>query len=126
MINYIKKQSYVEYLTGFSVLHFFNWHNERTGETLAGMHDLGKSKMNYIKGSVPEAVLIPSDEHMFTVIEEAEYSDALEIGIGNLKISNELIVYDTILSPNSKESEDTTPNLDDKEYIYLFISHDIK
>lgn len=126
LINYIKKQTYVEYLTGFSVLHFFNWHNERTGETLAGMHDLGKSKMNYIKGSVPEAVLIPSDEHMFTVIEEAEYSDALEIGIGNLKISNELIVYDSVLSPHSKESEDTAPNLDDKEYIYLFISHDIK
>jgi hypothetical protein len=126
LMNYIKKQTYIEYLTGFSVLHFFNWQNEITGETLSGMNDLGKNKMNFIRGSIPEAVLIPSDEHMFTVMEEAEYSDPLEIGIGSLKISQELIVYDNILSANSKESEDSVPNLDENEYINLFISHNIK
>jgi hypothetical protein len=82
--------------------------------------------MNFIRGSIPEAVLIPSDEHMFTVIEEAEYSEPLEIGIGSLKISQELIVYDNILSASSKESEDSAPNLDENEYINLFISHNIK
>jgi len=126
LINYIKKQPYVEYLTGFSILHFYNWQNERTGETLYGMNDLVKNKMNFIRGSVPEAVLIPSDEHLFTVMEEAEYSEALEIGIGSLKISQELIVYDNLLVPDSKETEDFASNSDENEYINLFINHNIK
>ena len=108
------------------MLHFFNWFNEHTGETLAGMNDLGKNNMNFIKGSVPEAVIIPSDEHMFTVLDESTYSDPIQIGIGNLTISEELIIYDKILSPNSEESNVTGQNLEENEYINLFISHNIK
>ncbi len=126
LLNYIKKRPYVEYLTGFSVLHFFNWYNDRTGETLSGMNDLGRNNLNFIRGSVPEAVIIPSDEHMFTVMEEAEFSDPVEIGIGNLSISEELMVYDKILSPGSEDAQTSAPNLDENEYINLFISHNIK
>jgi len=126
LLNYIKKRPYIEYLTGFSVLHFFNWHNERTGETLSGMNDLGRNNMNYIKGSVPEAVLIPSNEHMFTIMDEAEFADPIEIGIGNLKISEELIVYDNLQLQNSLDAPASTDNLDENEYINLLISHNIK
>lgn len=126
LLNYIKKRPYVEYLTGFSVLHFFNWYNERTGEILTGMNDPGRNNINFIRGSVPEAVLIPSDEHMFTIMDEAEYADPQEIGIGNLAISEELIVYDKLLSPGSEEAKDSASSLDENEYINLFISHNIK
>lgn len=126
LLNYIKKRPYVEYLTGFSVLHFFNWYNERTGETLSGMNDPGRSNMNFIRGSVPEAVLIPSDEHMFTIMDEAEYADPVEIGIGNLAIAEELIVYDKLLSSGSEEAQASATSLDENEYINLFISHNIK
>ncbi|WP_305661757.1 hypothetical protein [Daejeonella sp.] len=126
LLNYIKKRPYVDYLTGFSVLHFFNWNNERNGETLSGMNDLGRNKMNFLRGSVPEAVLIPSDDHMFTIMDEAEYSDPVEIGISNLAISQELIVYDKVLSPDSEETTASAQNLDENEYINLFISHNIK
>jgi hypothetical protein len=126
LINYIKKQPYVEYLTGFSVLHFFNWRNELTGEIFSGMNDIGKNKMNYIRGTVPEAVLIPSDEHLFTIMEDEDYSEASEIGIGSLKISQELLINDSIISPDTKETTDFKPNLEENEYINLFISHNIK
>jgi hypothetical protein len=126
LLNYIKKRPYVEYLTGFSVLHFFNWYNERTGEILSGMNDPGRNNINFIRGSVPEAVLIPSDEHMFTIMDEAEYADPEEIGIGNLAISEELIVYDKLLSPGSEEAQASAGSLDENEYINLFISHNIK
>ena len=126
LLNYIKKRPYVEYLTGFSVLHFFNWYNERTGELLSGMNDPGRNNMNFIRGSVPEAVLIPSDEHMFTIMDEAEFADPVVIGIGNLAISEELIVYDKLLSPGSEEAQASASSLDENEYINLFISHNIK
>lgn len=126
LLNYIKKRPYVEYLTGFSVLHFFNWYNERTGEILSGMNDPGRNNINFIRGSVPEAVLIPADEHMFTIMDEAEYADPEEIGIGNLAISEELIVYDKLLSPGSEEAQASDGSLDENEYINLFISHNIK
>ena len=90
------------------------------------MNDLGKNKINYIRGTVPEAVLIPSDEHLFTVMEDEEYSEASEIGIGSLKISQELLVNDSILFSESKETKDFKPNLEENEYINLFISHNIK
>jgi hypothetical protein len=90
------------------------------------MNDLGLNNMNYIKGSVPEAVIIPSDEHMFTIMEEAVYSDPVLVGIGNLAISDEMIIYDKISSPLSEESKTTSTNMDEKEYINLFISHNIK
>ncbi len=126
LLNYIKKRPYVEYLTGFSVLHFFNWYNEQNDETLSGMNDIGLNNMNYIKGSVPEAVIIPSDEHMFTIMEEAIYSDPVQVGIGNLAISDEMIIYDNTLLPVSEEGKTTSTNLEEKEYINLFISHNIK
>ena len=126
LLNYIKKRPYIEYLTGFSVLHFFNWSNEHNDENLSGMNDLGLNNMNYIKGSVPEAVIIPSDEHMFTIMEEAVYSDPVQVGIGNLAISDEMIIYDKISSPLSEEDKTTSTNMDEKEYINLFISHNIK
>lgn len=126
LVNYIKKRPYVEYLTGFSVLHFYNWHNERTGETLSGMNDLGRNNMSFIRGSVPEAVIIPSEEHMFTVLDEAQYADAVQVGIGNLSIADELIIYDKSLSSTDEDTKASPIQSDEQEYINLFIDHNLK
>src|SRR5690606_33958110 len=89
LLNFIKKRTYIEYITGFSVIHFYNWQNEVTGEVLAAMHDLNDSEQAYVKGSVPEAVIIPSEEHMLTVLDKSYYEDAEPVGVGNLLIGNE-------------------------------------
>src|SRR5690606_20281661 len=70
LLNYIKRRPYVDYITGFSVIHFYNWEHELTGEVLAGINDFGQNDRDYIKGSVPEAVIVPSEDHMLTVIDE--------------------------------------------------------
>ena len=126
LVNYIKKRPYVEYLTGFSVLHFYNWHNERTGETLSGMNDLGRNNISFIRGSVPEAVIIPSEEHMFSILDEVEYADSVKVGIGNLSIAEELIVYDETLSLADEETQTPSIQSDEREYINLLIGHHLK
>jgi hypothetical protein len=59
-------------------------------------------------------------------MEDEDYSEASEIGIGSLKISQELLIIDSIISSETKETTDFKPNLEENEYINLFISHNIK
>lgn len=128
VLNFIKKRPYIDYITGFSILHFYNWVNAETGEVLSGVNDFGRhSNVNSIRGSVPEAVIIPSAEHLFTIIEKTEYSEPEDVGIGNLLIADELLVYDDNLSPGAQNliNEDKSFT-DDNEYFNLLISHNIK
>ncbi|WP_276346593.1 hypothetical protein [Daejeonella sp. JGW-45] len=124
ILNYIKKRPYVDYVTGFSVLHFYNWENEETGEILSGVNDFGRNNLNAIRGSVPEAVIIPSEDHLFEMIAEPEYSDPLRTGVGNLLIGEELLVFDDKLAQNEQAQADKT-SIDEDEYFNFFISHDI-
>jgi hypothetical protein len=124
VLNYIKKRPYVEYITGFSILHFYNWQNEETGEILSGVNDFGRNNMNSIRGSVPEAVIIPSDEHMLTILDEAHYSEPVRTGIGNLLIAEELLVFDDKFS-KEEEALPEESSTDDDEHFNLFVSHDI-
>jgi hypothetical protein len=124
VLNYIKKRPYVEYVTGFSILHFYHWQNDESGEILAGVNDFGRNNLNAIRGSVPEAVIIPSEDHTLTVLDEAEYSDPLRTGIGNLLIGEELLVFDDKFSKEEQISADKT-STDDDEYFSFFIDHDI-
>ncbi len=124
VLNYVKKRPYVDYVTGFSVLHFYNWENEETGEILSGVNDFGRNNLNVLRGSVPEAVIIPSEDHMLDVIVDPEYSEPLRTGIGNLLIGEELLVFDDKFSKEEQASSDKT-STDEDEYFNFFISHDI-
>lgn len=126
VLNYIKKRPYVDYITGFSMLHFYNWRNDETGEILSGMSDFSRNNRISVKGTVPEAVIIPADDHMITILDESQYSDPVRTGIGNLFIAEELLVFDDKFS---KEEEAVTDKAaasdDDDEYFNLLIGHDI-
>jgi hypothetical protein len=124
ILNYIKRRPYVDYITGFSVLHFYEWENGENGEVLSGVNDFGSNNLNVIQGSAPEAVIIPSEDHMFEVITDAEYSEPLKIGVGNLLIGEELLVFDEKLARNEQVISDRT-STDDDEYFNFFIGHDI-
>lgn len=125
VLNYIKKRSYVDYVTGFTILHFYNWKNEETGEILSGVNDFSRNNRVSVRGSVPEAVIIPSDEHMISILDEAQYSEPVKTGIGNLFIAEELLVFDDKLSKEEEIPDNKTPDDDDDEYFNLFIGHDI-
>jgi hypothetical protein len=126
LLNFIKKRPYIDYVTGFSVLHFYSWTDPETGETLHGVEDFGRNNRNYIRGSVPEAVIIPAEQHQLTIISEIEHSDPPVAGIGSLLIGNELLVHHESISADEDQPAPITRTFtDDNEYFSLFINHQI-
>lgn len=92
LLNYINRQPYVEYITGFSLVHFYYTKEEDTGRLTAFATDTAAGDLQEIRPSVPQAVLIPSQEHLVTILRAPEYREPLPLGIDALKISNELII----------------------------------
>ncbi len=91
MLNYIKKRSYIKYITGFSLVHFFTDIDD-DGEIVARAVDYANNEETYIRGSLPETVLIPNNTHLITVEDEIEYVKAKKIGISEFAILDELLV----------------------------------
>jgi hypothetical protein len=92
MLNFIKKRSYIEYVTGFSIVHFY--YNDATdidGEK-ARVIDHTRNYDVYIKGSLPESVLVPNKTHLITVEDDIRSVEAKETGIGEFLVKEELLV----------------------------------
>lgn len=92
LLNYINRQPYVEYITGFSLVHFYYTKDEDTGVLTAFATDTATGDLQEIRPSLPQSVLIPSKEHLITVLRSAEYKTPQPLGIDALKISCELII----------------------------------
>ncbi len=92
LLNYINRQPYVEYITGFSLVHFYYTKDEDTGVVTAFSTDTAIGDLQEIVPSLPQSVLIPSKEHLITVLRSPEYKAPEPLGIDALKISNELII----------------------------------
>ena len=92
LLNYINRQPYVEYITGFSLVHFYYTKDEDTGAITAYSTDTATGDLQEIVPSLPQSVLIPSKEHLITVLRSAEYKAPQPLGIDALKISTELII----------------------------------
>ncbi len=125
MLNYIKERSYIAVVTGFSVLHFFNIRDIQTGKFNAAIVDSAAGNITFIAGSVPEAVLIPSDNHLITVLKSPEYVLPEVLGIGSLSVGDELTESSRQYrgeSPADKQSKDTA---EPGTYFKLIINHHI-
>ncbi|CAL1518631.1 hypothetical protein [Chitinophaga sp. MM2321] len=92
LLNFINKQSYVDYITGFSLVHFYYSIDPATDAIKAFITDTAVNDLQMINPSIPQAVLIPSQEHHITILETPEYKVAEPLGINALQISNELII----------------------------------
>ena len=66
--------------------------NPRNGQVMGRITDTALEEVPFIRASVPEGVLIPSDEHLITVLEASLYEDPQALGIDGLLVSNELLV----------------------------------
>ncbi|HJT74724.1 MAG TPA: hypothetical protein VJ720_11910, partial [Chitinophaga sp.] len=91
IMDFIKRLPYVEYVTAFSMLHFFKERDNR-GELLHCMLDTAVSNTGYVKSSTPEAVLIPAPFHAIRVLDEWQYSDPQPSGVGQVMTGEELII----------------------------------
>ena len=99
LMAYIKKRPYVAEVTAFSLIHFFELKDPITGELKATCTDTARTPMNRLAGSVREAILIPSDQHLITVLEEPAFLEPQSSGIGDFILGRELLIMPTDATP---------------------------
>lgn len=92
MLNYLKKIPYIKYITGFSLVHFYYNNALADDEKIARVVDYANNNDAYIKGTLPETVLIPSSTHLITIEDDVKHVKAKKSGISELAIMDELLV----------------------------------
>ncbi|GAA0553609.1 baseplate J/gp47 family protein [Chitinophaga japonensis] len=92
ILNFINRLSYVSYVTGFSLVHFYHEKHLRTGQVTACVSDTALDDAPAIYASVPEGVLVPTQEHLITVLDHRAYEDPQALGIDGLQVGDELLV----------------------------------
>lgn len=119
ILNFIKKCPYVSYVTGFSVLHFYQVYNVKTGEFYDRVLDSAQDKVEYLKASLPHALLVSSPEHAITVLDKPQYVEPSNTGIGGMVIGSELLVAD-VNEYNPLAQDQQADEGDDKLYNFYF------
>ncbi len=92
ILNFINRLPYIDYVTGFSLVHFYYEKHPRTGQITACITDTAVDERPFIRVSVPEGVFIPSSEHLITVLPELLYEDPVPLGIQGLEVGDELLI----------------------------------
>ncbi len=91
ILNFIKKLPYIAYVTGFSMVHFFE-ERDADDKAIHCMLDTAASNTDYVKASTSAAILIPALHHSIRVLDEWEYRDPEPIGISNVITGEEMII----------------------------------
>jgi hypothetical protein len=91
MLNFIKKLPYVSYVTGFSMVHFFE-EQDQDGNYIHCMLDTAASNTEYVRASTSEAILIPAQHHSIRILDDWDYRDPEPIGISGVIAGEEMIV----------------------------------
>ncbi|MFL9482802.1 hypothetical protein ACI6Q2_08475 [Chitinophagaceae bacterium LWZ2-11] len=112
VLNFIKKRPYVENVTGFSMLHFYKDKHPLTQKEDAKIKDSAVTDMKFITGSVGETILVSSDDHIISLMDEESlsYYDSLMSGIDSLLIAEELSI-EPDKKPASSDNDTNGPNL---------------
>ena len=120
LLIYLKNLSYVKYISGFSLLHYFN-ESDLEGEDLyAHVNDSATSRIDVLEGSTPASVFIPSPFHIVEILQDFDYSKPEKSGIGNFVIGEEFLVAKEVV-----EKEKEVVNEEAEEQFGLIISHNI-
>lgn len=120
LLMYLKNQPYVKYITGFSVVHFSSRKDILSNEILHMVSDTAVNNYDYIEGSSPASVLIPSNHHSVSIETEAQYIEPSTSGVGSFFVGDEFLVSD---SQRISKPKDKDPG--DDELFTLIITHNI-
>lgn len=97
IMAFIKKRPYIAEVNAFSLIHFYEIKDPLTGELRAACTDTAlPPSTDRINGSVREAILIPSDQHIITVLDEPGYHEPNPSGIGNFVLGRELLIQGSV------------------------------
>ncbi|WP_158800353.1 hypothetical protein [Pedobacter sp. L105] len=116
ILNYLQHRSYIDYITGFSMIHFYKVWDKREENWYAQIRDTSVSPTDYLRGSTQGAILIAADTHLLTVTETPSPEEAEKSGIGDFSIGSGLLIN----PPPAAETpdQDTTP-LPDELYDFI-------
>jgi hypothetical protein len=126
LLNYIKKRPYIKYVTDFSIVHFyFNGATDDDGKKAQVKYTSNDGV--YIKGSLPETVLIPNKTHLITVKDAVNDAKARKIGISEFAVMDELLVDkdDSNDMIQADKLNKNTPSEDTRSLFDLVISHNL-
>ncbi|TDX01277.1 baseplate J/gp47 family protein [Dinghuibacter silviterrae] len=116
LMAFIKKRPYIQEVTGFSLVHFFEEKNNITGELSAVCVDTARTPTSRLRGSVREAILVPSEQHLITVLDEPAFEEPRGSGIGDFILGRELLVSEPrplpVFPPPSERMEDPEEYID--------------
>jgi hypothetical protein len=117
---FIKNLAYVKYISGFSLVHFSNETNSNNEDFTNNIEDTATSNIDFIVGSTPASVLIPSPFHIIEVLSEMAPNMPKSSGIGNFIVGEEFLV-----ATNSREKVNGNTLTDDDESFDIIISNNI-
>jgi hypothetical protein len=89
VITYLRTLPYVEYITSFSMV--------QAARNITGNYELidtaeeGEGKGG-LKATKPWSVLVPADQHQFTILTDKHDEDSSQAGINNLELGNDFII----------------------------------
>jgi hypothetical protein len=126
MLNYIQNRSYIKYVTGFSIVHFYFEDATNDARKKARVSEYIDNTDVYIKGSLPESVLIPNPAHLITIDDNPKYMRAKKVGIGEFAITEELLVNQTkITSKDENPPGQLSPGTGAGSFFDLRIIHNL-
>jgi hypothetical protein len=96
LINFIKKRSYVKYVSGVSLLHFYKKKDPVTNELINVLKDSFLQTEDVIKASLPAAILAPMSTHFIEILPSEVFVPSSKAGIGHFKIGKELILSEEL------------------------------
>jgi hypothetical protein len=117
ILNFIKKRPYISYVTGFSVLHFYQIYDTADGNFYDRVIDSAVEKVEYLVPSHPLAILVSSSEHSISLLDKPRYVEPAHTGIGGMVIGSELLVAD---HNTHVELKDSSTGEDDENQLFHF------
>jgi hypothetical protein len=121
LLNFIKNLPNIKDVSRFAVAHFY-FEEKVDGDELMARVKYSYSDDVYVKGSLPQSVLVPHKKHQVTLMGD---SDDTKIGISEFAIMDELLVDADDSDDVIKSPSDSTPEHHQKndDYFDLIISH---
>ena len=116
ILNFLHTLPQVDYVSGFSILHFYN--TEINGKLSAVIMDTAVTKATFIQPSVTGAIFLPSPAHIITTMENQAYFEQKKSGIGSLSIGKE---FTMVNSRNADHNEKADKTINAEEEYFTFI-----
>jgi hypothetical protein len=125
LLLFIKTRPYIEYVTGFSLIHFYKERQLSDGALVSKIIDSALNDIKYIECSSPASVFVPSEFHILKVLEKPVHNTAKQLGIANFIVGEELLIEDGQDIKTQDDDSSYSDYNDEDELFNFIINHNI-